>query len=446
MKFRLITGAAALMALALVATSCVDPFEEPLPRRDRLNYPVGLTFHPSGNYAYVVNSNFNARYRPSAGGTVTIIDMEALDMVPENTPYIPSFGGYIELNEDASKAYVTARQDNSVVAFDVSDSGDRIFCAPEVDEDNDNDDSDDQADNFPGACVLDRIPDNADGSRLPADPFGLAVYSTERDGETVDVLGLSHLTGQRISSITLPQRRKSAATFSTASAIPSSLCVPNSSCGANVVVQRPGTENLYVLGRFATGVAIFQPYINADGVVETIIGRGSFTLNPSTGGLQARGAAFSPNGNRLAVVAQRPDALYMVDITPTDPETGSGTRHRVVSAIPLGDSPSDIHVHEASDGRMLAYIPCYDDKSIKVVDMDAEAVVDEILLDASPYDFDVVPTCDAENDCKALVTLFDDTPRDSESCAGDATGCGSVAVIELGETNPRYHQVIKKIH
>ncbi|MGM0555449.1 MAG: hypothetical protein ACQEVA_03625 [Myxococcota bacterium] len=441
MKFRLTTSAAALIVFALVAASCGNPFEEPLPRRDRLNYPVGLTIHPSGDYAYVVNSNFSARYRPAEGGTVTIIDMESLEMVPVNVPYIPSFGGNIELNGDASKAYITARQGNAVVAFDVSESGDRLFCV----------DNDGQATNFPAECVLDRIPDDQDGSRLPTDPFGLAVYSTQRTnegGETldVDVLGLSHLTGQRVSAITLPGRDKSAATLSIANAIPSSLCVPNSSCGANVIAQRPGTENLYVLGRFTTGVSIIQPYVNDVGEVEALIGRGSFTLNPSTGGLQARGAAFSEDGSRMAIVAQRPDALYIVDITPADAETGTGTQHRVVSSIPLGDSPSDIYVHETSDGRMLAYVPCYDDRSIKVVDVDSEAVVDELLLDASPYDFDVSPTCDPDGQCHALVSLFDDTPRDSQSCSGDATGCGSVAVIDLGESSPRYHQVIKKIH
>lgn len=437
----LTTRAPLLLILAMVAASCGTPFEEPLPRRDKLNYPVGLTFHPDGDFAYVVNSNFNARYRPDAGGTVSVIDLDTLELRPENTPYIPSFGGTIALNEDASRAYISVRQGNAVVALEVADAGDALFCT----------NRDGQTSVFPDNCLLDRIPDDADGGRLPDDPFGLAVYTTERttpDGTPVDVdvLTLSHLTGRKVSAISLPGGLTSAATFSTSSAMPASLCVANSSCGTNAVVRRPGTESLYLLGRSASGVVVVQPYVNDSGDVEAVVQRDAFALNPATGGLEARGGAFLPGGRTLAVVAQRPDALYLVDLLPADPRSGEGISHRVAASIPLGDSPSDIALHRSQTGANLAYVPCYDDRSIKVVDLDARAIVDEILLDASPFDIEISPTCNPQGRCLALVTLFDDTPRDAQRCGDAPTGCGSVAVIDLSEASARYHQVIKKIH
>ncbi|MEC9400453.1 MAG: hypothetical protein VX475_22690, partial [Myxococcota bacterium] len=63
-----LSAAAALLIALFVGSGC-EPYQEPLPKRDRLNFPVGLALHPSGDYLYVVNSNFDSRYSPEYGGT-----------------------------------------------------------------------------------------------------------------------------------------------------------------------------------------------------------------------------------------------------------------------------------------------------------------------------------------------------------------------------------------
>jgi 6-phosphogluconolactonase (cycloisomerase 2 family) len=428
------------MAALVVPTSCNNEFEGSLPRRGTINFPVGMTFHPNGEYFYVVNSNFDARFRPSAGGTVSVIDADTLEILADKTPFLPSFGGHIALNDDASKAYVPARSGNVVVAYDVAADGGALFCT----------NSAGKRTSDPQACSIGRVPDTSGGADLPPDPFGVAVYSVERGDQIVDVVNLSHLTGggnspSRVSSISLPERSITAASLQTAPLL-----------SGNAIAMRPGTQNLYVAGRNTNGVAIFQPFVNADGKVEAILRRGSFVLNNERQVVDARGIAFDESGQRLYVVSQRPDALHVVNIVPTDPDTGSGTEHQVVTSIPLADNPSDIVLHTTPQGRNLAYISSFADESIQVVDVDSLTIIDEILLDASPYTLSIEPTtsgcASAEQRCRMFVTLFDDTPRRTEGCT-QTSGCGSVAVIDINPLNrdpnapelSRYHTVTRKI-
>jgi DNA-binding beta-propeller fold protein YncE len=434
-----------LMAALVVPTSCNNEFEGSLPRRDKINYPVGATFHPNGEYLYVVNSNFEARYRPSAGGTVSVIDADTLEIVTEGTPFLPSFGGHLALNDDASKAYVTARRGNVVVAYDVAADGSALACTARNEQGEQVGQTTD-----PAACSIGRVPDTSGGAQLPPDPFGIAVYSVQRDDQMVDVVNLSHLRGSgntasRVSTISLPGRDISSASLQTAPLL-----------SGNAIAQRPGTQNLYVAGRNTNAVAIFQPYINQTGEVEAIVRRGSFVLNNEREVVDARGIAFAEDGQRLFVVSQRPDALHVVNIVPTDPDEGTGTEHQVVVSIPLPNNPSDIELHTTLQGRNLAYVASAADESIQVVDVDSLTIIDEILLDASPYDIAIEPPtsgcASAEDRCRMFVTLFDDTPRRAANCT-ETSGCGSVAVIDINPLHrdadapelSRYHTVTRKI-
>ncbi|MFP4600671.1 MAG: hypothetical protein ACLFVJ_20615 [Persicimonas sp.] len=439
-----------LLFLALVVPiSCNDGFEGSLPRRDQLNFPVGVEFHPNGDYLYVVNSNFDARFRPDSGGTVSVIDAETLELLPEATPFMPSFGSSIQLNEAATKAYATARADDVVVAFDVADDGSALFCT--------NDDGERTSD--PASCVLDRVPDEPGGAQLPWDPFDLAVFTVDSDAGPVDVVNLSHIgrdgsrAETRVASITLPGADFSAASMQTAPLI----------TGGNAIVQRPGTQHLYVAGRDTNGVAIFQPFIDDQGEVEAIIQRGSFALNRSRTGqgdplpVDARALEFDETGDRLFAVTQLPAALHKIQLVPSDPDEGTGTDHKVVSSIPLPDDPTDIKLHTTPQGQRLAYVASFNDESIQVVDLDSETIIDEILLDASPYKIAIEPEtsgCSTPGErCRAFVTLFDDTPNTVEDCSESESGCGSVAVIDINPLhrdpeNPslsRYHTVTSKI-
>lgn len=164
---QILVGFVTIAAIGLMGPAgCGDPYIEPLPPRDRFHWPIGLEVHPEGRFLYVVNSNFDTRYREDVGGTVSVVDLERLEILPGNGPYIPSFAGFIELNRTATKAYVTVRSENQVLALDVAADGSLIGC-----EVGDALSADVQS------CSISRVPDRAGGAEIPSDPFGLDVLT-----------------------------------------------------------------------------------------------------------------------------------------------------------------------------------------------------------------------------------------------------------------------------
>lgn len=445
MKLCLLVWKASLIcSVALVASSgvlmgCDSSIEGSLPPRDQLHYPVGLTFHPNGQYFYVVNSNFDARYRPDAGGTISVFDTNTLEIRDVASPYLPSFGSKLALNSDATKAYITARAEDSVVAYDVAGDGSAIFCT----------DAEGRSTSEPTDCVINRALDKNGSATVPNDPFDLAVFSVERaDVGQVDVLNLAHLAGTKVSSISLPGGQLSGANLQSAPLLR----------GATAITQRPGTHDLYVAGRQTDQIAIYQPYISDQGKVEALISRGSLTLNNDAEFIDARAIAFEDSGDRFYVITRSPSALHIVDVVASDPATGGGRSHKVVGSIPLRAQPADMALHTTPQGQRLAYITSASDRSIQVVDIESRTIIDEILLDAAPYDITIEPKTSGcatpEQRCRAFVTLFDDTLKSSESCSDAGGGCGSVAIIDINPLHrdteqpefSRYHSVIKKVY
>lgn len=442
-----------ILLLAVASSACGESFEPPLPPRGKINYPVGLAVHPEGRFLYVVNSNFNARYRADSGGTVSVVDTRSLEILKESTPFLPSFGGAIELNDDASRAYVAAREGNRLVAFHVAQedgpapAGGALFCL----------DDDDEPTSDPEPCSLQRVPKNTAGARLSSDPFDLAVTTIRREEPDtgnevpIDLINISYLGSNRVSTISAPNRSLEAASIQTAALLP----------GGNRIAQRPGTLNYYVAGRNSHLVARFSPFINFQtagsfGEVEALFRQGEIVLsnfvNSQTGGrisVDARGLAFDDSGEMLYVATRRPDALHVFELVAQNPATGGGLEHRLTATIPIADNPSDALVHDNPEGRRLVYVPSFQDESINVVDTDSKTLVDVIELDAGPHEM-VIDTaanrCTTPGEtCRAYVSLFDDAAEASEQCGPESKTCGSVAVIDLDPASPRYHRVIRKI-
>lgn len=479
----------ALVGLTVMGTGCSAGYEDPLPRTDRLHWPVGLTVHPNGRFLYVVNSNFDTRYREDSGGTISVIDLETQKLLDGQGPYIPSFGANIKLNADASKAYVTARLNNQLLVLDVAENGSAISCEG----------SSDSRD-----CALRRVPNVSGAPFIPTDPFGLAVatdvlggelvieaaaagewrleaaggFATyvadetdteatiaaglagslgleadqniitlgagtfnvrapeggefESDIDSVDIIGLSHLRSTNLTSISI-RGDLSTATMRSAEFVE----------GSNAVALRPGTRDFYAAGRFTRDVAVFQPYLEpVQGSVQALIDRGRVTLNGFPGSaIDARAIAFEPDGQTLYVVTRNPDALHVVELLPTNLETGAGVGHRVTKAITLNDQPSDI-VRVERQGKVLLYIPCFEGRSIQVVDPAIGAVVAEVELGEKPYFFAADP-----RGMRGYVSLFEDLARSGGRCDDYLEEpCGSVGVIDLDPASPRYHRLIRKLY
>ena len=411
------------LALALGSLSCGAEYSAPLPPRDSLYFPIGMELHPNGRFLYVVNSNFDLRDREDQGGTVSVIDTENGEILSTSSPFIPSFGGHIALNPDATRAYITTRFENEVIALDVAPQGQALYCGEF------------QADTRP--CRIRRLPDTREGARIPADPFGVAVNQVTRTigGETrsFDVVHLSHIRGEQVSALSLPDGQVAGGSLRSAALL----------AGGNQLVQRPGTLDLYVAPRNTNFVAIFRPYLNELGEVEAIVRRGTIDLTRRIENVDARGIAFDEDGDRLFVATRRPAALHIIDM-----QAGPDTTPQVTTSIPLQARPSEVVVHRGADQRDRVYIPSYQHGLVEVIDVATRALVDTITVGRSPYSMVVAQQpaqCRAPGErCLGFVTLFDAGPEGAR-CDDDASSCGAVAVIDLDPDSDTFHQVIQTI-
>lgn len=419
------------LVIALAMGGCVSEFSEPLPPRDALYYPIGMEMHPNGRFLYVVNSNFDLRYREEMGGTVSVIDTESGEILGGASPYIPSFGGHIELNADATKAYVTSRQGNEVTVLTVAEQGQALYC---------------EVDGVPRAnteaCRMRRVPDISGGARVPPDPFGIAVGQAQRTvgGEEInfDVVYLSHLRGDRrgdqVTAITLPEGDEIAGASMRSATL----------LAGNKITRRPGSQDVYVAGRNTNRVGIFRPFINDVGEVEGIINRGSIELSRRQETVDARGLDFDRDGDWLYVATRQPNMLHMVGM-----EAGPDRTPRVVTSIPLEIRPSEVVSHMGADGVQRIYVPSYRYGIIQVIDAEQEAVVDVIDVGRSPYHLvmqEAPRNCQAPGErCLGYVSLFDARDDRERRCREDDRSCGKIAVLDLDPASETFHTVIDTI-
>jgi hypothetical protein len=425
------------VVLALLCIGC-EPFEEPLPRRDRLHFPIGMALHPNGNYLYVVNSNFDGRYAADRGSTIAVVDTRTLQLYSLGGAFLPSFAGYAALNEASNKLYVTARQGNSLVALDVSADGSALYCG--------RDDSQTDglsADGF--ACTIRTIREDGN-ARVPSDPFGVAVTTIQRrigDQEVpIDVVGMAHINSANVSALALPGQDISAATLRISALIENS----------NQITIRPNSLDMVVAGRGTNRLVVFSPFIGPDGRMEALIRRGQIELSRVSGqSVDARGVSFSRDGRWLYTVTRFPNLLHIFRVLPSNVDTGAGVQYDLDRTVNICLAPSEVVSHVGPDGRELLYVTCYRGRRVQVIEPRQGIVLADVELDAAPYhmvtEAGMASRCRFPGDtCRGFITMFNDSPDASKGCVETNVGCGSVAVIDLDPASERYHQIIAKVH
>ncbi len=421
------TAAVAILAVGL--GSCIETYQDPPPPRDALFYPIGVQMHPDGRFLYVLNSNFNLRFQASQGGTVLVIDTETGEIMSESSPFVPSFGAYMALNEEATKLYVPTRHNNELTVLSVADQGQALYC------------EDEQGVRSPDTrpCTARRIPDVRQGGRIASDPFDVAVGQARRSvggqDRDFDLVHMTHLRGSAVTSMSLPDADVAGASMRSAALLDR---------GSNQLEIRPGTNDVYAAGRGTGRVEGFRPFLSATGEIETIVRTHSIPVIQAGGGMDARGLAFDESGDWMYVATRRPNALHLIGMEPT-----GGGDPTVVSSIPLEHTPSEVHVHRGADGIQRLYVPSFRHGLIEVVEPDQEAVVDVIEVGRSPYSMasDQRPFHCTEpgRRCQGYVTLFDAASDGESRCEPDARQCGQLAIIDLDPDSDTYHAVIDTI-
>ena len=90
-----------IVVLAALASlfGCATEFPGDAPDLTKLEYPAGIALHPNGKVLYVVNANFDLKYRHQDGGTLMVVDLENGAILTEQTKTLGSFAANIVLNE-----------------------------------------------------------------------------------------------------------------------------------------------------------------------------------------------------------------------------------------------------------------------------------------------------------------------------------------------------------
>lgn len=387
------TRLSSLLLLLTLSAGCQE-FEGVAPPTDGLHFPVGVVVHPNGRYLYVVNSNFNVAFNQAAGGTVTVIDTDTLEILPQSTVTIGSFGGEAVLSQDARYLYVAVRGDNSVYRLDISESGRTLSC---------------DGGRTGAGCRI---------SGLGSDPFALAVSTVQADlevgGETeIDVIVTTHLRSDRITAISIKDQD-----LTTQERVAADLIA-----GGSGLAVHPRTGRYYGVGRFDGRVRTFAPVVGAEGDISAIFATGEIMLGNGAGTYDARAITFSANGDRAYVAARTPSSLLVVDAS--DPDGQGGARDQWVGQIDLLGAPEDLIVIDEAEGEFV-YVLELGSGEITVVDPRVQGAVDRFEVGRTPTAMAV----DQTRHHRMYVTLFREA---------------AVAVVDIDPDSRRYRTTVAKI-
>ena len=462
----------ALVGLALAATACAEDNKGIPHPIDRLHYPVAIAADPSGDYVYVVNSDFDVRYRT---GSVIAIDLATNQLVPGSAIGIGKFGGEVVLyptgDPDRRLAgYVPARSDAKLFWFYVEGGADgtppNLVCRTSLPGEPDEIEE----------CEASFVIDAAVRPRLPLDDEGLTdEEAAARAGEPVrmtvgrDAFGVAIYRGERgVGDYLLMTNPRSGrvGVFGIDGGIPvdrdtkfGGQPAPSSDYrdygdgegtrwGALSKVGEPVFLESWSLlgGSYTAAVSPVDGFAYATNKLSNVVvpfrigevadpdglprlwpepeDLSVFTIvNSSSLGDYGRSIAFNRDGTRAYLAYRNPSSLVVIDKQQDD---DGAHRDRFVSAVDLGLRPSKVLLApSAADGGDLLYVVCYGDEQVYVVDPVALDVVDIIEVPGGPYDMAIVHAPEKDR-FRAYVTVFE---RDA------------VAVIELDRASPFFHQV-----
>ncbi len=119
-------------------------------------------------------------------------------------------------------------------------------------------------------------------------------------------------------------------------------------------------------------------------------------------------------------------SLVTLDLTDLPATLGNDrvdlVQDTIVAVVPLAAGPAEVEFFQTGDGQRLAYVACFDEDLIQVIDLDIETVIDEIPTGDGPL-------------ALAISTL------DKHLFVANYLG-NSVQAIDLEPTNGTFHQVV----
>ena len=439
-----------VLGCAVLVAACTASADQVRPPDDEIYFPTGIAVAPDETVAFVTSANSELRYD---SGTVSVFDLQTVDdtiaawttrqeipsgtcgsdpcceqdpdhtetLVCDESLFINKGAGVRignfatdvaiqDLGGGSLRLIIPTRGDPSIAW--VNWDGSRLSCNPGGEANALCDD----------AHRLSYVDNNADLASIPEEPFGVFADSA---GEFAMV---THLTTGAVTLIDSPKNSDNVQVTDVLSGIfaadPS-----NGLRGATGVAGRlpnAAGDIIYVGSRSEDRVQTFTVGRPVNDAPPFMLPGNWFFLDAvggnNGGSSDTRGMQFSIDGSRLYMVNRRPPSMQIWDtsIGPT-----GFPKNRAVGATDICRQASTVAISGSGDAER-AYVSCFQDGQVYVVDPRGKVSVDDIMLvGRGPY-----ATAAARQRNRLFVTNFlEDT----------------IAVVDIAPNTRTHDRVVLRI-
>lgn len=401
-----------LLAVLMVLGSlgCAEEYRGKPPVTGELHFPQGMAVDPESGLLFVVNTNFNLAYEMAS---VLTVDIETGEF---RAPYVTleSFPGDLVLTPvnggDQRYGYVPVRADNSLTWFSEKAAGGSVLLDC-------NDLNSASAPRCDGRHVITTglLPqddsDDLGKVSLGTDPYGIARIPGAAGQK--DLLVVSAMGSGRVSLFELQDDGE-----------PVLVSQKNLLDGIHSIAAAPFGDLIYVTNKNYPVVHRLRVVRTSTSVDLEVVDAATLP-SPFSSGDFGRGLAFAQGGQEVLIAHRTPATLIALDGSAAAGYF-TGTP---IAMVPLEGRPSHVmSIPSGPEGQELAYVTCFDDDQIWVVDTQTLLPFGEIPVGAGPY---VMASILTESLKKGFVSNFLDD---------------SVSVIDLDPESATYHQAIAEIH
>ncbi len=434
--------------LLLMTAACTASGSEVSPPNDQFFFPTGLAVAPDDSVLFVANANAELRWD---SGALEVVDLGIVDSVvnawtasktiPDGCERdsdhtetlicdeamfikigagvrIGNFATDIAVQDTGNntlRLIVPTRGDPSIAWADYG--GETLACNSSTSEANALCDD---------AHRLSYVDNNPDLASLPDEPFSVFADSV---GQYAVV---THLTTGAVTLIDTP--RGGDAIVSDVLAGVFNPDPTTGVIGATGVAGRPNGASgstIYVGSRSEDRIQMFSVGRPVNDARPFLLTGNYFFLdgygNNSGGSIDTRGMEFSPSGDELFLVNRNPPSLQIID---TSTNAAGFPKNQTIAATDICRQGAQLALMDAGAGQR-AYVTCFQDGQLYVVDPRGSAQVDDIIeVGRGPFAVVAAPSRK-----KLYVTNFlEDTIAVVDAAPGSPTH--DRVVLRIGEVRP----------
>jgi len=372
-----------------------------------IRYPSALVVDPSGDFAYVANTNFDSRY---AGGTITAVDLQTGRVSSGASVGTYSYGSdFAARTNDAGRIdrlYLTSREGSALTWVEVGTGvTPTLRCSD-------------------GAAVGGTSFHECEGrflfggaganQDLGADPFGVEVL---KRGDSTHLI--TSAFGGELNLFRLDE-----------AGAPEHIALAYGNSGTYGLASHPVRGVAFTSSKFTNTLQEVLAYDDGSPNASLLVREAAIVSSPVTGREFGRSLAFAPSGDMAFLAYRGPPAGLVALDTRVLPDGTS--RNVVIGVAGLPEGPTGVGVIE-HQGRLLVAVSLFSRDEVAIVDghsLDLLALVD---VGDGPFDVAITKAGTKSSDPDApvaVVGLFNE---------------GALSVIDVDPTSTSFATELRRI-